>query len=191
MDHISEPHPTSTRNDARVGRTRAALRQALLTLLEAAPYDGITIREITARASAGYATFFRHYPDKNALLNDLAADEIRELLARALPIALAADTRAACLTLCRYVDERRALWAALLTGGAAGAMREEFVRQARLAVPDGVETVGWLPTDLRVVFGVSGTVEILAWWLREHDDTPIDRVAEMLDRLVVAPAMAE
>ena len=191
MDHNDEPYPPSIRRDARVERSRAAFRQALLTLLEATPYDAITIREVTARAGAGYATFFRHYPDKNALLDDLAEAEIGELLARALPIALAADTRAACLTLSRYVDERRALWTALLTGGAAGAMREEFVRQARLAVPEGVETVGWLPTDLRVVFGVSGTVEILAWWLRDHGEIPLERVAEMLDRLVVAPAMAD
>ena len=191
MDHKSEPYTPSTRRDARVERSRAALRGALLELIKTAPYDAITIREITAKAGAGYATFFRHYPDKDALLNDLASDEIRELLSRSLPIALADDSRAACLTLCRYVDERRKLWSALLTGGAAGAMRVEFVRQARLAVPEGVERIGWLPTDLRVVFGVAGTVEILAWWLREHGEEPIESVAEMLDRLVVAPAMAD
>lgn len=191
MDHKSTPYCPPKRRDARVDRSRTAFRQALLTLLETTPYDSITIREIATRAGAGYATFFRHYPDKDALLNDLAAAEIGELLSRSLPIALAADTRASCLALCRYVDERRALWAALLTGGAAGAMRVEFVRQARLAVPEGVEQIGWLPTDLRCVFGVAGTVEILAWWLRERGEEPIERVAEILDRLVVAPAMAD
>jgi AcrR family transcriptional regulator len=191
MDHKSAPYPPSVRRDARVERSRTAFRQALLSLLEANSYDAITIREITARAGAGYATFFRHYPDKDALLNDLAAAEIRELLSRSLPIALAADSHGSCVALCRYVNEHRKLWTALLTGGAAGAMRVEFVRQARLAVPEGVEQVGSLPTDLRCVFGVAGTVEILAWWLREHGDESIERVAEILDRLVVAPAMAD
>ena len=34
-------------------------------------------------------------------------------------------------------------------------------------------------------------MEIIAWWLSEHGDLNIERVAEMLDRLVVAPALAE
>lgn len=178
------------RKDIRIERSRAALRDSLLALLESQPFEQITIREISLRSGTGYATFFRHYPDKQALLNDLAADEIRDLLGKTVPLVFADDTRAACLELCRYVDERRRLWSALLTGGAAGAMREEFVRQARLTVPDGVESTSWLPTDLSIIFGVSGVIEILAWWLREHDEVPLERVAEILDRLVVAPAVA-
>lgn len=176
------------REDARVTRSRAALRNALLSLLQSQPYDQVTIREITARAETGYATFFRHYPDKQALLDDLASNEIRDLLNRTVPILFAVDTRAACVALCNYINERRRLWASLLTGGAAGVMREEFVRQARaLAVPDQVPPGSWLPTDLSVVFGVSGMIEILAWWLREENEYPVERVAEILDRLVVAP----
>ncbi len=186
--HDSNQRLESTHKDARVRRTRETLRSTLLALLERKPFDAITIREICAVAGAGYATFFRHYPDKQALLNDLAADEISELMSRALPIVLAADTRGACLTLCSYVGQRRGLWAALLTGGAAGAMREEFVRQARLAVPEGPDR-GWLPMDLRVIFGVSGVIEIMAWWLRDEEALSIERVAEILDRLVIAPTV--
>jgi AcrR family transcriptional regulator len=61
-------------------------RAALLRLLEQQSFDEITIRDICASSGAGYATFFRHYPDKSALLTDLAAVGISELLARALPI---------------------------------------------------------------------------------------------------------
>jgi AcrR family transcriptional regulator len=84
------------------------------------PFDDITVRDLSARAGIGYATFFRHYPSKAALLDDIASDEIRELMAFALPEVIASDTRAAALALCRQVDERRALWSVLLTGGAAG-----------------------------------------------------------------------
>ena len=73
------------------------------------------------------------------------------------------------------------------------AARSEARKSATCAMSSGrpMRRIGWLPTDLRVVFGVAGTVEILAWWLREHGNEPIERVAEMLDRLVVAPAMAD
>jgi AcrR family transcriptional regulator len=127
--HISTPPPASRSRDARIERTLKALRGALLQLLEEQSFDQITIRDICASAGAGYATFFRHYPDKAALLNDLAAVGISDLLERAVPILYAVDTRAACVTLCSYVDERRQLWSTLLTGGAAGTLREDsFVK---------------------------------------------------------------
>lgn len=194
MAHISTSPPASRSRDARVERTLNALRTALLRLLEEESFDQITIRDICASAGSGYATYFRHFPDKAALLNDLAAVSIRELLSRAVPILYAVDTRAACVTLFGYVQERRQLWSTLLTGGAAATVREEFLRQARLlAAADaenaksGNERGSWLPADLAVVFGVSGVIEILAWWLEHRGVFTVDEIAGILDRLVIAP----
>src|SRR5688572_25004616 len=100
-------------------RTRTALRTALLYLLETKPLEQITIRELTAEAGVAYATYFRNYEDKEALLHDLAADEISTLLALSLPLFFANDSLASTRVLCAYVWEQRSLWQALLTGGAA------------------------------------------------------------------------
>jgi AcrR family transcriptional regulator len=188
MDRKSLDEAPSTPLDARMVRTRAALRDALLLLLEEKPLDQITIRDITAQSKTGYATFFRHHETKAALLDDLVADQIRDLMQLTLPVLWETDTRAAARALCVYVDERRKLWSALLTGGAAGSMREEFIRQAR---PRPSNPDSWLPNDLRVIYGVSATVEILAWWLQQRQDFSVDRVAEILDRLVIAPTLTE
>jgi AcrR family transcriptional regulator len=194
MTHIYPDKPgVKGRKDARVERTRGALRDALLELLEEHPFDQLTIRDISARASAGYATFFRHYPDKASLLADLASAEISELLAHAMPILVSVDTHASCVALCSYVNARRRLWAVLLTGGAAANLREEFVRQARVLASetsaDHSRPQSWLPADIAVTFGVSGTVEILAWWLDRGSAHSIEEVASILDRLVIAPIL--
>ena len=188
----SAPIASKTR-DARIERTLKALRGALLRLLEEQSFDQITIRDICASAGAGYATYFRHYPDKGALLNDLAAVAISELLERAVPILYAVDTRAACVALCKYVDERRQLWSTLLTGGAAGTLREEFMRQGRLLAVEAKAAkqrrVSWLPADLAVVFGVSGVIEVLAWWLQHRRAFTVEEIAVIVDRLVIAPIL--
>lgn len=175
----------------RTTQTRPILCGALLSLLEERPFDQLTVREITAKAEIGYATFFRHYPDKETLLHDLAASQISDLLAKALPILDVADTRSSARALCAYVWEHRKLWSALLTGGAAGTLKEEFIRQAQQIAETRPNPGMWLPHDLSVVFSVTGTVEILAWWLRQKDPPSVDSMAEVVDYLVVAPSMAQ
>jgi AcrR family transcriptional regulator len=177
--------------DARAVRSRAALCATLVSLLEEKPFDQVTIREITAKAKIGYATFFRHYPSKEALLNDLASDQIRGLTAVTLPMLHNADTRVTSRALFAYVWEHRAIWAALLTGGAAGAVKLEFIRQMRQLAAEEEQFDSWLPGDLRVAFSVAATLEILAWWLEQDETVGLEQMANILDQLVVTPSLAD
>jgi AcrR family transcriptional regulator len=65
--------------DRRVSRTRNALREALLSLMEEQDYSMITVEEITARANIGRTTFYLHYRDKEDLLLEELADLMQEL----------------------------------------------------------------------------------------------------------------
>jgi AcrR family transcriptional regulator len=175
--------------DARMVRTRAALCEAMLAILERKALDHITVREIAETAGVGYATFFRHYRDKAALLDELAAQEVRELLDHALPVLAASDSRAACLALCAYVDARRKLWTTLLTGGAAAALREALLGRARAIAVANPPADDWLPADFKIVWAVGGCIDVLSWWLQQDRDYAAEQVAEMLDRLVVRPSL--
>lgn len=176
--------------ETRATRSRPALCAALLSLLEEKSFEQITVREIAARAGVGYATFFRHYPDKDALLHELASNEISKLLAMTMPILYTIDSRASAQALCAYLWEHRKLWSALLTGGAAATLKAEFVRQAQAKAAEQPNTRSWLPGDLIVVFSVAATIEILAWWLKQNQPPAVKQMAEALDRLVITPSMA-
>jgi AcrR family transcriptional regulator len=174
--------------DARMLRTREALRRALLTLCEHKQLDQISIRDIVAEAGVGYATFFRHHASKDELLNEIAAEQVGDLMNLTLPLLDPTDTRVSCLALARYVSQHRAVWTALLTGGAAGALRAEFVRLAEAGAATQQRSSDGLPVDLGAIYGVAGAIEILTWWLR----TPLgeyseEQIAEFLDQLVVGP----
>lgn len=175
--------------DARAVRSREALRQAFMELLEVKPLDQITIREIAAAADVGYTTFFRHYSAKDEILDEIAADQIRSLVDLTLPILDAADTRASCLAMCNYVDRHRALWTTLLTGGAASTLRAEFIRVSEEVAAERGPSTDWLPPDIGTILSVSVTVELLAWWLRQSDPLPASRIAEILDRVMIGPTV--
>lgn len=177
--------------DARQVRSRKALTGAMLALLEEKPFDQITIREISARSGTGYATFFRHYTDKEALLGDVASQEISHLLGMATPVLYDINSHASTLAMCDYVDEHRALWSALLIGGAASIVREEFIRQARLLVGKSILSESWLPADLGVIYGTGGTIDLLAWWLAQEERYSPTQIAGILNRLIIAPLVGK
>lgn len=56
------------REDARVRRTRDALGDALVTLMQEKPFDTITVQDVLDRANVGRSTFYSHYSDKDDLL---------------------------------------------------------------------------------------------------------------------------
>src|SRR5213078_1050830 len=112
-----------TLSDARVVRTREALREAMTALAAESPLEAITVRAIAARAGVGYATFFRHYTDKDALLAEVSELLISEFLQQH-------DRPAAARTLCQYVLDHLAIHKALIAGGAGETVRAEMLRQA-------------------------------------------------------------
>lgn len=179
---------TDAPQDARQVRSRNALCGALLELLKETAFDQITIREISARAGTGYATFFRHYPTKEALLGDVASEEIGTLMTMTASMMRGQDRFGAILDLCNYVDDHRKLWTALLTGGAAGIVREEMMRQAE-SIGDESQCPDWLPPDLALRIGVSSAIDVLVWWLEQEERYSPDRIAVILERLVIGPIM--
>jgi len=191
MEAGIQQRPGQVPTDARQLRSRGALKGALLELLEERPFDSLSIREISARAGTGYATFFRNYPDKEALLADVASEEIGSLLAMTQPIFRIESSAESTQALCQYIDTHRKLWSALLTGGAAGILRAEFIQQARQLAMGMPQPESWLPADLAIVYGAGATIDLLAWWLGQESDFPASRIAGILNRLIIAPLVGD
>ncbi len=179
----------ATASDPRVRQTREALRGALLDLLQEKPLEAITIRDIAATAGIGYTTFFRHHRSKEELLDDVAAAEIKALFELTLPALGDTDTRAGALALCHYVAQHRALWTSLLTGGAAGRLKEAFIRLTREFAEEHGSDHDWLPPEVGVILGASGTLELLTWWLQQDAPLPVEQLATIHERLIVKPLM--
>jgi AcrR family transcriptional regulator len=189
MPHRTLQSHLKSAPDARAIRTREALRSALLRLLERHALDRITIRDLCAASAVGYTTFFRHYPSIEALLDDVAAEQIGQLLALVMPVADATDMRAGSVALFAYVNEHRKLWSSLLTGGAAGALRAEFMRLASQIAATRTRPGVWPPAEVVTILVVGSTIELLSWWLRQKRPLTIAQIAAIHDRVVVAPAV--
>jgi len=188
MDHkIDFTAQPSSAVDARILKSRAALRDALIALTGEKPFAELTVAEIAKRASVGYATFFRHFPSKEALLADIAESLILDLLGLMGPLMQETETRAAALGLARFVEARRPVCHALLVGAGDAMRREITLRAIRLSAVNLVDVKDDLPSELSSVHSVGATLNILAWWLERGEAIGAEEMGAILDRLVFAP----
>ena len=178
-------------SDARARRSSAALRGAMLKLLECKACDQITIREICKEARVHYATFFRHFKTKEGLLDFIARDQIATLNELTLSIRGSDDYAAGFRAACSFVEDHRELWSILLNGGAGAAMREEWVRQSMQVAMTEEPVNSWLPTDLGTICAATLIAETLAWWVNQPaDSVSIDQISSILLRLLTGSVMA-
>jgi AcrR family transcriptional regulator len=56
------------------------LRAALVSLLEEKPFDEISVQDISERSTVNRATFYDHYTDKSALLEDLVRQQFLDFI---------------------------------------------------------------------------------------------------------------
>jgi AcrR family transcriptional regulator len=74
--------PESGTTDPRILRSRRMLMDALERLLKKKEFEEISVQEIADDATLNRATFYLHYPDKNALLQAMTESRFRDLIER-------------------------------------------------------------------------------------------------------------
>lgn len=106
--------PQTPRLDRRVKRTRDALGDALVALLEERPFESITVQDILDRAGVGRSTFYAHFRDKNDLfLSDV--EDFLEMMSNLLVTRNEQSNRIVPVReLLEHVGDKRSLHASLI-----------------------------------------------------------------------------
>lgn len=177
--------------DRRVKRTRAALARALLSLAAERPFAEITIRAITERADIGYATFFRHYANKQTLLLDVLGGIVSDLADLLQPTAAAGRLDDAGQQLFTYVAAHAPQLRVLVAARRGSTLEHELrsaVQQRVLASPEFRPPDG-VPADLAAHHLAAASLALVAWWLEHDMPYDVERMGRVFARLVVAPTL--
>src|ERR1700760_354575 len=107
MAQPSKAADVTDSTDPRILRSRRMLMDALVKLLIRKEFDDISVQELADEATLNRATFYLHYPDKDALLKAMTAERFRELIARRGLTFSNCDgaLRAIALGVCDYLAE--------------------------------------------------------------------------------------
>src|ERR1700684_247294 len=99
--------PETGTADPRILRSRRMLMDSLAKLLIKKAFEDISIQEIADEATLNRATFYLHYPDKNALLQATTQSRFRDLIERRAITFTDCNgaLRAIALGVCDYIAE--------------------------------------------------------------------------------------
>lgn len=67
------------KEDRRIRRTKSAIKEAFIDLLNEKEIEKITIQDITKRADINRGTFYLHFEDKYLLLDEMENECIAEI----------------------------------------------------------------------------------------------------------------
>jgi AcrR family transcriptional regulator len=149
-------------------------------------YEAVTIRDITARADVGYATFFRHYKDKHELLQDVVDVVLEELITLILPETTQKDPEKVGLLLFQYVQTNSEMVRILLSSRevvqrAIGVATERLM-STNYAPPDSP-----VPLEITAYHVVSSSVALAEWWLAHKMPYSPEKMGQIYYELIMRP----
>lgn len=178
------------KTDRRVKRTHKLLQEALVELTLEKGYDAVTILDITKRADVGYATFFRHYPDKDALLADVLRSMKEDLQVLMQPYTLATNPEETGRLIFQYVQDHCDLCKVLLnstdTMSLIKPVQELGLQETETML--GANLQGDLPRDIVVNHLMSSLVMLIRWWLENDSPYTPEQMGKIAADLIIRPA---
>jgi AcrR family transcriptional regulator len=171
--------------DPRILRSRRMLMDALATLLIKKEFEDISIQEIADEATLNRATFYLHYPDKNALLQAMIGVRFRALIERrgiTFTDCLGA-LRAIALGVCDYLAETTSCPGQLaripLEGSIIPVVEDMFKEGISLhGLAPGVDAALLATTAAWAVFGAARR------WFQTPNRIPAEEMAARIETMV-------
>ncbi len=175
--------------DARVVKTRQRLAAALVMLTLERGYDAVTVRELTARAGVGYATFFRHFGSKEALLEQLLTDTLDDLMAQLTPQLATSDLARIGTLVFGHAHDHADRYRVLLRTGEITGLLERCIQLSTetLSATFVPKSGSVVPFEVAARHLVHGFMGLVAWYLEAGLPHTPERMGEILEALILEP----
>jgi AcrR family transcriptional regulator len=171
--------------DPRILRSRRMLMDSLAKLLIKKAFEDISIQEITDEATLNRATFYLHYPDKNALLQAMTESRFRDLIERRAITFTDCNgaLRAIALGVCDYLAETTSCHGQLarvpLEGSIIPVVEDMFKEGlAHHGLAPGVDAALQATSAAWAVFGAARR------WFQTPNRIPAEEMAARIETMV-------
>jgi len=191
------PPPPGSRVQRRVARTKAAIEDAFVQLVLERGYDRVAVEDITDRADLARATFYAHYPNKQAVqfsvFNRLTEDLVQRIADQGGPptVVHRDAIRAAYKHAAEMPDLYRACLSDARTRQAHLSTLSRYAEENFRARLKALGKQPRVPVPLMARAFVGAQVAVLEAWLAGELEGDVEELATMtLDLLIYGAAWA-
>lgn len=186
------------KEDPRVRYTKKTFRDSLLELMKSRPVSEIGIKEICALAGISRSTFYLHYDNVNALLEEIEQEEFRHFEDMAKNHVFLnkkhniQKVREIAEKNIQYIaDNNRALQVLMSENGGI-AFQEKFLSKRIAELQEMVQKRSDNQADKNIhecysAFVIYGAIGLMRYWLKNNMHIPISDIAKMLVSLIYEP----
>lgn len=159
------------KTDRRIVRSKEALKQALLDLMVLKDYDTITITEIVDHADYNRGTFYSHYDNKEALLDDIMQELIEKLLKsfRApyehTDVLRMNELPATSIKIFEHIYQHASVYSTLLKSNVIPNLREKMFLALKEITMDELEQPGDINSELLVIYSIHALLGLVFHWI--------------------------
>ncbi|OME94922.1 MULTISPECIES: TetR/AcrR family transcriptional regulator [Paenibacillus] len=173
--------------DRRIVRSKEALKQALLSLLSQKSFSSISITEIVELANYNRGTFYTHYENKEALLNDILTPLMEELIAsfRApygeLDVFHIDELPANAVKIFDYIHQNADVYTALFKSDVLPLVRDKmFSALKQIAMEDLDYPRGELNHELLIIYNMHALLGLVFHWIENNFQYPVPYMRDQL-----------
>ena len=174
-------------NDRRVVRSKQALKEALLQLMGDKSFSSISITEIVEVANYNRGTFYTHYENKEALLDEVLAELIEELIKafRApydqVELLRIDELSANSIKIFEHLYVRRDVYSVLFHSDVLPMVKEKmFTAVKRISNEDLVHEHGRINPELMQAYTMHALMGLIFYWIESGFPYPPDYMQEQL-----------
>lgn len=164
----------ATKNNRRTQMTRLLLKTALTELMQKKPLTDITIKDICEQADLNRTTFYLHYTDQFALLQDIENEVQEKTLDYLKNVRPAEEAPEMIEDFLQYIKSHSDLFRVLFCGAGSEDFRRRFIQTAVDNLRVNIPTVKGSPEEPYVLcFLMQGSAQIIKEWIiRDFDLSP-------------------
>lgn len=176
--------------DRRVLKTRKAIIEAFVGLLEEQDFEQITINDIADRANVNRGTIYLHYADKFDLLDQCIETYLQQLLDACMiesSTTTPVTAKDALLRTFRYLEQHASTYTTLLTKKGIPVFRSKLMTLLVQGVEEQMDACGiqeGMKKEITIQFLASAAVGLLEWWIMNSMPYPAEEIVDQLISLL-------
>jgi AcrR family transcriptional regulator len=174
------------REDRRIRHTKRAIKNAFLELMDEKPVDKISVTELCERADINRSSFYAHYVDYSAFIDELECDIVRKQIdafsvlysTPNYPVTIIEDI----VKLIRTNKEMKLIL--MDYGKHRGALLEEYLHERVLPVWLQSGDISSAHAELLFAYVVRGGYAVLKQWYDSRFELPEKEVCRLLTTVI-------